>query len=62
MKKLINYYTVIHDIRQEMYVSLDNIKVELRKIEWGGMDWIDLAQDRDQCRTLVKTVVIFLVL
>jgi hypothetical protein len=26
----------------------DNIKMDLREIEWGGMDWIDLAQDRDQ--------------
>jgi hypothetical protein len=25
-------------------------------IEWGCMDWIDLAQDRDQWRALVKTV------
>jgi hypothetical protein len=24
-----------------------NIKMDLREIEWGGMDWIDLAQDRD---------------
>jgi hypothetical protein len=23
---------------------------------WGGMDWIDLAQDRDQCKALVNTV------
>jgi hypothetical protein len=33
----------------------DNIKVELREIEWGGMDWINLAQDRDQWRALVNT-------
>jgi hypothetical protein len=26
----------------------DNIKMDLREIGWGGMDWIDLAQDRDQ--------------
>jgi hypothetical protein len=25
-----------------------NIKNDLREIEWGGKDWIDLAQDRDQ--------------
>jgi hypothetical protein len=24
----------------------DNIKIDLRDIGWGGMDWIDLAQDR----------------
>jgi hypothetical protein len=26
----------------------------LREIGWGGMDWIDVAHDRDQWRTLVK--------
>jgi hypothetical protein len=34
----------------------DNIKMDLRKIGWGGMDWIDLAQDRDHWRALVNTV------
>jgi hypothetical protein len=28
---------------------VDNIKIDLREIEWDGMDWLDLAQDRDQC-------------
>jgi hypothetical protein len=28
----------------------------VRKIGWGVMDWIDLAQDRDQWRALVNTV------
>jgi hypothetical protein len=37
----------------------DNIKMDLRKIGWGGMDWIDLAQDRDQCRALVNMVMNF---
>jgi hypothetical protein len=35
---------------------LDNIKMYLREIEWDAMDWIDLAQDRDQWRALVNTV------
>jgi hypothetical protein len=35
---------------------VDNIKVDLRDIGWDGMDWIDLAQDRDQWRALVNTV------
>jgi hypothetical protein len=34
----------------------DNIITDLREIEWGGMDWIDLAQDRDQWKALVNTV------
>jgi hypothetical protein len=35
---------------------MDNIKMDLREI-WDGMDWIDLAQDRDQWRALVNTAV-----
>jgi hypothetical protein len=27
---------------------VDNIKIDLREIGWDGMDWIDLAEDRDQ--------------
>jgi hypothetical protein len=34
---------------------VDNIKMDLREIGWDGGDWIDLAQDRDQWRTLVNT-------
>jgi hypothetical protein len=33
-----------------------NIKMDLREIGWDGMDWIDLAKDRDRWRALVKTV------
>jgi hypothetical protein len=33
-----------------------NIIMDLREIGWGGMDWIDLAQNRDQWRALVNTV------
>jgi hypothetical protein len=35
---------------------VDNIKVDLREVGWGSMDWIDLARDRDQWRALVNTV------
>jgi hypothetical protein len=35
---------------------VDNIKIDHREMEWGGMDWIDLAQDRDQWRVLVHKV------
>jgi hypothetical protein len=34
----------------------DNIKMDLREIRWGGMDWIDLAQDRDYWKAFVNTV------
>jgi hypothetical protein len=33
-----------------------DIKMDLREIGWGGVDWIDLAQYRDQRRALVNTV------
>jgi hypothetical protein len=35
---------------------VDNIKMDLREIGWFGMDWIDLAQDRDQWRALMNAV------
>jgi hypothetical protein len=35
---------------------VDNVKIDLREIRWDGMDWIGLAQDRDQWRALVNTV------
>jgi hypothetical protein len=34
----------------------DNIKINFREIGWGGMDWIDLAQDMDKWRALVNIV------
>ena len=35
-----------------------NIKLDLKEVGWAGMDWIDLAQDRDRWRALVNAVVI----
>jgi hypothetical protein len=35
---------------------VDNVKMDIREIEWSGMDWIDLAQDTDQWRALVNRV------
>jgi hypothetical protein len=35
---------------------VENIKIDLREIGWDGMAWIDMAQDRDQWRALVNTV------
>jgi hypothetical protein len=34
----------------------DNIRLDRREIGWGGMDWIDLAWDRDQWKALVNMV------
>jgi hypothetical protein len=38
---------------------VNNIKMDLREIGWSGMDWIDLAQDRDQWRALGNAVMDF---
>jgi hypothetical protein len=35
---------------------MDNIKIDLTEIGWDDMDWIDLAQDRDQWRALLNMV------
>jgi hypothetical protein len=35
---------------------VDNVKIDLRVIGWDGVDWIDLAPDRDKCGALVNTV------
>jgi hypothetical protein len=54
--------------RKETYISkkkplgiprrrwVDNIKMDLRETRWDGVDWIYMAQDRDQWRGLVNTV------
>jgi hypothetical protein len=34
----------------------DNMKMDLEEVESGGMDWIELAQDRDRWQALVTMV------
>jgi hypothetical protein len=34
----------------------DNIKIDLQKVGWKGVDWIDLVQDRDRWLALVNAV------
>jgi hypothetical protein len=38
------------------YRWLDNIRMDLVEVEWGDVDWIGLAQDRDRWRALVNSV------
>jgi hypothetical protein len=38
---------------------VDDIKTDFREIGWDGMDRIDVAQDKDQWRALVNTMMNF---
>ena len=37
----------------------ENIKMDLHEMRWRGMEWIDVAQDRDRWRALVNEVMNF---
>jgi hypothetical protein len=37
----------------------DNIRMDLREMGWEGVDWMHLAQDRDQWRALVNMAMNF---
>ena len=40
----------------------NNIKVDLKEVGWWGMDWINLAVDRDKQQVVINMVMCFLVL
>jgi hypothetical protein len=44
------------DHLEEPGVWEDNIKMDLQEVGCGGMDWFDVAQDRDRWRALVTAV------
>jgi hypothetical protein len=46
-------------LRRHRHRWVDNIKMNLGETEWGGIDWIDLAKDKDQSRAIVNTAMIF---
>jgi hypothetical protein len=35
---------------------VDNIRIDLREVEWGDVDWIGLAKDRNRWRAVVNSV------
>jgi hypothetical protein len=45
------------NLRERDYLEWeDNIKMDLQEVGCGGMDWIELAQDRDRWRVIVNAV------
>jgi hypothetical protein len=46
----------VDNIKMNLRVIGWDIKMDLREIGWDGMDWINVAQDRDQWRALVNMV------
>jgi hypothetical protein len=38
-------------------VWMDSIKIDLRGIGWSGMNWIDVLQDRVQCRAVTNAII-----
>jgi hypothetical protein len=55
IKVKLRFLTYLHEL--EVFLSKwDCMKMDLREIGWDGVDWVDLAQDRDHWRALVNTV------
>jgi hypothetical protein len=50
------YHAVVTGTHLSLRRWEDNIKTDLEKVGCGSMNWIELAQDRDRWRALVKTV------
>jgi hypothetical protein len=61
-KEMRNAYNILvrkparkRSFRRPRHIQEDNIKMDLREIGWEGVDWMHLAQDRDQWQALVNT-------
>ena len=44
------------DHLEDQSVDGGNIDVDIQEVKWGGLGWIDLAEDRDRWRALVNAV------
>jgi hypothetical protein len=51
----LNHCATISGPPIEIYIYI-YVKVDIQEVEWRGIDWIDLAQDRDRWRALVNAV------
>ena len=51
-----NKYVKERSLGRDRHRWEDNIKVDLQEVGCGGMDWMDLAQNRDGWRSLVNAV------
>jgi hypothetical protein len=46
-------------LRRPRHRWVNNIRMDLGEVGWGGVDWIGLAQDRNKWRALVNSVLTF---
>jgi hypothetical protein len=53
---LVGMPEVKRPLRRPRHMWEGNIKNDLREIGWGGMNWIDLAEDNNQWKAHVNTV------
>jgi hypothetical protein len=60
--KMSNAYIIVRKpkgkrpLRRSKHTWKDNTKLNLKEIGYMGVDWINLAQDTDQCEALMNTV------
>jgi len=45
------------DHLEDLGLNGDNIKMHPQEVEWSGMNWVTVAQDRDRCDALVNAVI-----
>jgi hypothetical protein len=41
---------------EDVVIDGGNIKMHLREMGWGGMDWITVSQDRDRWWSVTKAI------